>query len=179
MPKIHFMDEDLDVVILELKPHKFAKVDFPPSIKHFGAIDFSREIHLIGHPGGIHMKEDSHVFPMPRNMETKNFILGLEAWSRIFSPNHENYYSPLHDEQKILLHTTFDRGSSGSPGIHVKNSVAMVVLMLSGGVPSCFYDGTFTNIPHDKLVEYGVSMTDIRKKLLSENQKLCNTVFNS
>nr|XP_022316658.1 uncharacterized protein LOC111120220 [Crassostrea virginica] len=51
MPKIHFMDEDFDVVILELKPHKFTKVDFPPSIKHFGAIDFSREIHLIGHPG--------------------------------------------------------------------------------------------------------------------------------
>ncbi|XP_078317076.1 uncharacterized protein LOC111121151 isoform X8 [Crassostrea virginica] len=180
MPKIHFMDEDLDVVILELKPHEFAKVDFPPSIKHFGAIDFSREIHLIGHPGGIHMKEDSHVYPMPRNMETKNFILELEAWSRIFSPNHENYYSPLHDEQKILLHTTFDRGSSGSPGIqcHVNNSGAMVVLMLSGGVPSCFYDGTFTNIPHDKLVEYGVSMTDIHTKLLNENKKLCDAVFN-
>nr|XP_034314127.1 uncharacterized protein LOC105342660 isoform X4 [Crassostrea gigas] len=177
IPYIHFYDKELDVIVLELERHQFTEVEFPPPVRFFGKIDFDRELHLIGHPGGVQMKEDSQVYPMPRNEQTLQFILELEKWSVMHFPNHENFYSPLHDACKVLLHTTFDRGSSGSPGINIDHEKAIVVLMLSGGVPTCFYDGKYTNIPHDKLVEYGVSISDIYKKMEPENPKLCNEIF--
>lgn len=164
---------------MELERHQFSEVEFPPPIRFFGEIDFDRELHLIGHPGGVQMKEDSQVYPMPRNEQTYQFILELEEWSIMYCPNKENFYSPLHDACKVLLHTTFDRGSSGSPGINIDHEKAIVVLMLSGGVPTCFYDGTYTNIPHDKLVEYGVSISDIYNKMKLENPKLCNEIFDT
>ncbi|XP_065922956.1 uncharacterized protein [Magallana gigas] len=179
IPYIHFNDKELDVIVLELERHQFSEVEFPPPIRFFGEIDFDRELHLIGHPGGVQMKEDSQVYPMPRNEQTHQFILDLEAWSIMHCPNNENFYSPLHDACKVLLHTTFDRGSSGSPGINIDHEKAIVVLMLSGGVPTCFYDGTYTNIPHDKLVEYGVSISDIYNKMKLENPKLCNEIFDT
>lgn len=179
IPHIHFKDEELDVIVLELERHQFSEVNFPPPVRNFCEIDFEIELHLIGHPGGVQMKEDSQVCPMPRNLETCQFILKLEEWSILHFPNKENFYSPLHDPCKVLLHTTFDRGSSGSPGINIHNGKAWVVLMLSGGVPTCFYDGIYTNIPHDKLVEYGVSISDIYNKMKPENPKLCNEIFNN
>ncbi|XP_052689084.1 uncharacterized protein LOC128167412 isoform X5 [Crassostrea angulata] len=179
IPYIHFYDKELDVIVLELERHQFTEVEFPPPIRFFGEIDFNRELHLIGHPGGVQMKEDSQVSPMPRNEQTHQFILELEKWSVMHFPNNENFYSPLHDACKVLLHTTFDRGSSGSPGINIDHEKAIVVLMLSGGVPTCFYDGIYTNIPHDKLVEYGVSISDIYNKMEPENPKLCNEIFNT
>nr|XP_022315196.1 uncharacterized protein LOC111119378 isoform X3 [Crassostrea virginica] len=177
-PFIHFIDVELDIVILELKQHEFPDVNFPPAIQCFGEIDFEKEIHLIGHSGGNQMKEDSCVQPMIRNKDTHDYILSLEQWSIRHLPNGENFYSALHDKHKVLLHTTFDRGSSGSPGININGREAIVVLMLSGGVPTCFYDGLYTKVPHNKLVEYGVSMTDIYEKLRDMNETLCMKVFN-
>lgn len=175
--KIHFKDEELDVVVLELERHRFPEVKFPPPINNFCEIDFKSELHLIGHPGGVQMKEDSQVYPMARDEHTYQFILELEKWSMMHCPNNENFYSPLYDEYKVLLHTTFDRGSSGSPGINIHSGKAWVVLMLSGGVPTCFYDETYTNIPHDKLVEYGVSMCDVYRKMKLTNPMLCTKIF--
>ena len=176
IPVILFKDVDLDVVILKLKRHEFLSINFPPAMQCFGLINFDEEIHLIGHPGGNQMKEDSDVHPMKRNNETHEYIINLEQWSMALIG--QNFYSGLHDKHKVLLHTTFDRGSSGSPGFHIIEREAIVVLMLSGGFPTCFYDGSWTKMPYDNVVEYGVSMADIYDKLKKSNEILCMEVFN-
>ena len=161
---------------MELKKHEFLGITFPPAIQCFDGINFDKEIHLIGHPGGNQMKEDSEVHLIIRDNNTHDEIERLEEWSINFIG--KNFYSGLHDKHKVLLNTTFDRGSSGSPGFHIIEREAIVVLMLSGGFPACFYDGSYTKIPYNKLVEYGVSMADIYDKLIVTNESLCLEVFN-
>lgn len=170
-PTIAYIDDEYDVAVLELKPH-VANAPFPPALECFGAV-CDGEIHLVGHPGGRQMKEDSDVTPfwLPWHKDIiEPYIAKLRRWSITTFPNREDYYKDLLKlPRKIMFHTTFDKGSSGSPGFMLRNEKPCVVVMVRGGTPSCFYDNLFPSIVvnDNQKVEYGYAMTDIFFKMLN------------
>lgn len=175
--------------MLELVSH-YADVPFPPALTCFGDV-CDMEIHFVGHPGGRQMKEDSDVFPRwspNHDNEIIPYINKLAEWSKSYFPkvNDEvvDYYSILLEPpRKILFHTSFDVGSSGSPGMIIWDDMPCVVVMLSGGTPSCYYEGLFPDRPVDlhKKVEYGYAMRNILERMESSgNQqalKLAEEIF--
>lgn len=169
--------------MLELVCH-YADVPFPPALTYFGDVCDS-EIHFVGHPGGRQMKEDSDVFPKwspNHNNEIIPYINELAEWSKSYFPMVKgegvDYYSILLEPpRKILFHTSFDEGSSGSPGVMIRNDEPCVVVMLSGGTPSCYYQGLFPDHPVEdhKKIEYGYAISNIYERMRdSGNQKACN-----
>lgn len=168
-PTVAYSDAAFDVAVLELKQHCH-NVSFPPPLTHFCEINES-DIHLIGHPGGRQMKEDSDVTPkwLPDHSEIGEYIDELSRWSVNYFPGGVDYYRILKElPRKIMFHTTFDRGASGSPGFVMKNGKPYVVLMLSAGTPKCFYENPFLPVPleNDKRIEFGYAICDIFKKML-------------
>lgn len=172
-PLIVYFDEDHDFVVLELCND--AGVPLPPALTCFADVSFS-EIHLVGHPGGRQMKEDS-VEPMwlPHHHKSINpYIDYLANWSKTYFPDNKDYYSVLLEPpRKIMFHTTFDTGSSGSPGVIVRNNRPCVVVMVRGGAPSCFYQNLFPHKPveDNHKVEYGYAMSDIHRKMFDSTQQ--------
>lgn len=91
----------------------------------------------------------------------------MGQWSRATFPNGTDYYEVLLEHpRKIIFHTTFGKGSSGSPGFMIRNDKPCVVLIVRGGTPSCFYDNVCPGIVvnDNQKVEYGYAMSDIYKK---------------
>lgn len=169
-PTIAYSGDEYDVAVLELKPH-VANAPFPKALEFFGEV-CDGEIHLVGHPGGRQMKEDSEVKPfwLPRHADPIDEYIGsLSLWSKTTFPNRVDYYEDLLVEKprKIMFHTTFDKGSSGSPGFMLRNEKPCVVVMVRGGTPSCFYDNLFPGIKveDNQKVEYGFAMSDIFSKM--------------
>ncbi|XP_062592577.1 uncharacterized protein LOC134254020 [Saccostrea cucullata] len=184
---VHYVHDGFDVAILELKRHHLADVGFPPPLSSFSTIQqFPSEVHLIGHPGGAQMKEDSEVYPgiiEPNNYVDK-YIEYLSQWSVDNFPDGVDYYRELRDPpRKILFHTTFDRGSSGSPGVIFRQKRPSVVLIVRGGAPSCFYENKFPDlsIEDKKKVEYGYAMEDIHQDMRTSQKrrikKLASEIF--
>lgn len=177
---VAYMDKEFDFVVLELSIHDDG-VPFPPPLIHFGQVYASDNIHLVGHPGGRQMMEDSDVLPRwspDHYNELFPFINELAEWSKTYFPlvNGEmiDYYSILlMPPRKILFHTSFDLGSSGSPGVTIRNGKPCVVLMLVGGAPEYSYDNP--NLPLQvedwRKVEFGFAMSDIVKKMWNSPQQ--------
>lgn len=116
------------------------------------------------------MKEDSDVTPkwLPDHSEIGEYIDELSRWSVYYFPGGVDYYRILKElPRKIMFHTTFDRGASGSPGFVMKSGKPYVVLMLSAGTPKCFYEDPFLPVPleNDKRIEFGYAICDIFKKM--------------
>lgn len=181
-PTIAYVDAEFDVAVLELKQNCH-NVSFPPPLTHFCEISES-EIHLIGHPGGKQMKEDSDVTPkwLPDHSEIGEYIAELSRWSVNYLPGGVDYYSVLKElPRKIMFHTTFDKGSSGSPGFMIKNEQLYVVLMMCAGTPKCFYEGSLVRVENDQKIEFGYAICDIYKKMqISTNdseRKLASDIF--
>lgn len=171
-PYIPYKDEDIDVAVLELRNHDTGKC-FPQPLTRFREFCPTYPIHFVGHPGGRQMKEDSYVLPK-WSYEVKKFIEYLGDWSLQKSPTGLDYYRTLLDiPRKLLFHTSFDPGSSGSPGVMIEDDTPCVVLMLSGGTPSCFYEGfsPIWQVPDNHRVEFGYTMTDINYKMLNSAQE--------
>lgn len=171
-PNIPYIDEDIDVAVLELRSYDAGK-GFPQPLTRFGEFCPTYPIHFVGHPGGRQMKEDSNVLPK-WSYEVKEFIEYLGDWSLLKSPTKMDYYRILlENPRKLLFHTSFDPGSSGSPGVIIKDETPCVVLMLSGGTPSCFYEGLsqIWPVPDNHRVEFGYTMTDINCKMLNSAQE--------
>lgn len=169
--------------MLELVCHH-AGVPFPPALTFFGDV-CDMEIHFVGHPGCRQMKEDSDVIPRwspNHDHEIIPYIKELAEWSKSYFPkvNGEvvDYYSILLEPpRKILFHTSFDLGSSGSPGVIIRDDMPCVVVMLSGGTPSCYYQGLFPDHPVEdcKKVEYGYAMSNIYERMRdSGNRDILN-----
>lgn len=178
-PYIPYIDEDCDVAVLELRSHDAGKC-FPQPLTRFREFCPTYPIHFVGHPGGRQMKEDSYVLPK-WSYEVKEFIECLGEWSLKESPTGVDHYKPLlENSRKLLFHTSFDPGSSGSPGVIIKDDTPCVVLMLSGGAPKCFYEGLWL-VPDDHRVEFGYTMTDINCKMLNSAhesvRKLATDIF--
>lgn len=131
------------------------------------------------------MKEDSDVFPKwspNHDNEIIPYIDELAEWSKSYFPkvNGEevDYYSRLLERpRKILFHTSFDEGSSGSPAVMIRDDEPCVVVMLSGGTPSCYYQGLFPDHPVEdrKKIEYGYAISNIYERMrCSGNQQALN-----
>lgn len=174
-PTLAYLDDEYDFAVLELMPHE-AGVKFPPALTLFGEVCVS-EIHLVGHPGGRQMKEDGDVIPrwLPEHeYELGKYIQNLSQWSVNYFPDGVDYYKVLLDlPRKILFHTTFDMGSSGSPGFMIVDDKPCVVLMVRGGTPSCLYDKSFPSLPVEDIqkVEYGYAFADIYSKMLNSKKQ--------
>ncbi|XP_062585359.1 uncharacterized protein LOC134247029 isoform X2 [Saccostrea cucullata] len=178
-PSIVYKHEGFDVALLELKKQE---IQFPPPLTLFGANCLSsEEVHLIGHPGGAQMKEDSEVYPsvIEPNNDVDKYIKELSDWSREKFMNNVDYYSRLRElPRKILFHTTFDQGSSGSPGILIRNHKPCVVLIVAGGVPSVYYeDGVY--VEPEKRVEFGYALRDVFDEMQMDgnDKKLSSEIF--
>eukprot|EP00105_Crassostrea_gigas_P031286 XP_011453937.1 PREDICTED: uncharacterized protein LOC105346885 [Crassostrea gigas] len=183
VPTIAYLDIAVDFAVLELVCHH-AGVPFPPALTFFGDV-CDMEIHFVGHPGCRQMKEDSDVIPRwspNHDNEIIPYIKELAEWSKSYFPkvNGEvvDYYSILLEPpRKILFHTSFDLGSSGSPGVIIRDDMPCVVVMLSGGTPSCYYQGLFPDHPVEdcKKVEYGYAMSNIYERMRdSGNRDILN-----
>lgn len=131
------------------------------------------------------MKEDSDVFPRwspNHDYIIRPLINELAAWSKRYFPKVDgeevDYYSRLLElPRKILFHTSFDLGSSGSPGVIIRDGMPCVVVMMSGGTPSCYYLGLFPDHPVEdcKKVEYGYAMSNIYERMRdSGNRDILN-----
>lgn len=178
---IAYFDEEHDFVVLKLSCHS-AGVGFPPPLTCFGEVSIS-EIHLVGHPEGREMKEDSDVFPY-WSTEHEDKIKKLGKWSMKFFPDKKDYYSILlKPPRKILFDTTFNHGSSGSPGVMIRDDKPCVVLMLAGGAPKYIYDNPYSTLQVEdcRKVEYGFPISDIFKKMWNspkQNDKaLASNIF--
>ncbi|XP_062611607.1 uncharacterized protein LOC134273332 isoform X2 [Saccostrea cucullata] len=184
---VHYIHDGFDVAILELKRHHLSDIGFPPALSSFSTIQqFPSEVHLIGHPGGVQMKEDSEVYPgiIKPNNDVDKYIEYLSQWSVGYFPDGVDYYGELRDPpRKILFHTTFDRGSSGSPGVILRQQRPSVVLIVRGGAPACFYENKFPDllIEDKKKVEYGYAMEDIHQDMRNSQKesirKLASEIF--
>lgn len=173
-PLVAYFDDDYDFVVLELRSYD-AGVPYPPALTCFADVSVS-EIHLVGHPGGRQMKEDS-VDPKWSPVHDKEiipYIEDLARWSMEYFPDKRDYYSILLEPpRKIMFHTTFDTGSSGSPGVIIRNKKPCVAVMVRGGTPGCFYENTYPDLKVEdrQKVEYGYAMADIFLKMLESSQQ--------
>lgn len=165
-PTLHYTHDDYDIAILELR-ERIDEIKYPPPLTSFSKMQFPFEVHLIGHPGGVQMMEDSEVYPgIISDSYWDERITELSQWSLRNCPDTEHtanrdYYAALrHPPRKILFHTTFCQGSSGSPGVMIKNGKSFAVLIVVGGVPKCHYDGIAKVEPKNR-VEYGYAVEDI------------------
>lgn len=157
--------KEFDLAILELK-HEVGK-SFPRQLTLSGSLNLPLPVHLIGHPGGVEMKEDSGVnlYDIQPNNDVDKYINELSQWSMISLPGNKDYYSVLRDHpRKILFSTTFDEGSSGAPGIMIQHYKPYVVVMVSGAVPDCHYKNVCL-VPHEKRIEFGYAMKDIGEEM--------------
>lgn len=164
------MDEVHDFVVLELGIH-YSGVPFPPALTCFGKVCWP-DVHLVGHPNCVQMMEDNVTpFWWPEHKDIiKPYIDKMGRWSKIFFPDVKDYYEELsYLPRKIMFHTTFNQGSSGSPGVMIRDDKPCVVLMVEGGIPTCVYDNKFPNhtpLVHDnQKLEYGYGMEDIYTKM--------------
>ncbi|XP_061170562.1 uncharacterized protein LOC133179903, partial [Saccostrea echinata] len=173
-PILHYTDKEYDVAILEMKTHQERDVIFAPPLTSFGKMSYPSEIHLIGHTGGVQMKEDSQVYPniiKTDNYEDKR-IKELSDWSKKNLPEGIDYYSVLREApQKVLFNTTFAPGSSGSPGFMIKEQRAYTVLIVSAGVPKCYYENG-VHVPANKRVEYGYALEDLNAKMQKSSSRI-------
>lgn len=89
------------------------------------------------------MKEDSNVL-LKWLYEVKEFIEYLGDWSLFKFFIKMDYYRILLEKfRKFLFYILFDLGFLGFLGVIIKDEMLCVVLMLLGGIFSCFYEGFF------------------------------------
>lgn len=167
---IAYLDKEYDFAVLELGTHS-SGVPFPPALTCFGKVCCS-DVHLVGHPNCRQMMEDS-VIPYWLPEHSDKLLPQIEKWgdwSKGFFPDGKDYYKELKDlPRKVMFHTTFNHGSSGSPGFIIRDEKPFVVLMVRGGIPTCVYDNTFPShaplVKDNQKVEYGYALLDIYVKM--------------
>lgn len=124
-------------------PHH-ADIKFPPALKLFGKV-CDLDVHLVGYTSGQLNQRGIYVI-------TKGVF--------------ERSYVP----RKILVHSTFDEGFSGSPGIMIKDQQICVVLMLTGyTLSNKLYQ--HRSEKYNEKVHYGHFMHDIYAKMCSSKDR--------
>lgn len=118
-------------------PH-LADIKFPPALKLFGKV-CDLYVHLVGYTSGRLNQRGINVIP-------------------------KHVFATSYASRKILVHSTFDEGFSGSPGIMIKDKKICVVLMLTGYTLSnvlCQHSSE----KYNEKVHYGHFMHDIYAKM--------------
>lgn len=139
-----YVDKEHDFVVFELGTHD-SGVSFPPALTCFRQVCWP-DGYLVGHSNCKQMMEDSVIpFWLPEHNDIViPYIDKLSSWSKMFFPGDNDHYDEL-EPRKIMFHSTFNHGSSGSPGVMilVSEENPCVVLMVRGGVPLCVYENTY------------------------------------
>lgn len=180
-PKVLFMDESLDVAVLQLKPDDH--MPFPPPIEMFQKLDpkkdDDKEIFLISHNKGERKEINSGIGiwnPTEKRLED------LKKICRKYGK--EDGYKEVDRNDRLVIQCEFVRGASGSPGIVIYNNVAHVVFVYIRGFPSFYHSQQFPDeerrkFPSDKLLQQGVNIGDLFDTM-SKNKayfKLRNEIF--
>lgn len=162
-----YSDVEYDFAVLELGFHD-SDVPFPPALTYFGRVCCT-EVYLVGHPNlGQLIMQELIPFWLPEHKDIiKPYIDRIGTWSTSFFPDGRDYYEHL--PRKIMFYTTFNHGSSGSPGVMIRDDEPCVVLMVRARV-----------VDHQNLV-FGYAMEDIDKKMrnspLDKVRNLASEVF--
>ncbi|CAC5416068.1 unnamed protein product [Mytilus coruscus] len=180
-PRVLFMDESLDVAVLQLKPDN--QKQFPPPLKMFDRLnsqqDEDKPIYLISHNKGEIKKVNSRIGIWD---PTEDRIKDLEKVCQKYGK--PNGYKDLDKKDRLVIQCEFVGGASGSPGIVIYNNVAYVVFVYIRGFPSFYYSQHFPEkdkrtFPREKLFQQGVNIGDLFDTM-SKNAvhfKLCNEIF--
>ncbi|XP_052091074.1 general transcriptional corepressor trfA-like isoform X2 [Mytilus californianus] len=180
-PRVLFMDESLDVAVLQLIPDD--RKPFPPPLKKFYRLnpkkDEDKHIYLISHNKGIKKEVNSGIGiwnPTEKRMED------LERFCQKYGQ--QNGYIELDRKDRLVIQCEFVGGASGSPGIVIFNNVAHVVFVYIRGFPSFYYSKKFTGeqkrkYPSEKLLQQGVNIGDLFNTMSKKavNLTLRNEIF--
>ena len=178
--RIMHQSEDLDYAILKIIPTCTTHPTFPAPITSFMDVRVGQSMYIIGHPDGKPMSEDACVVPLQRGPELAKYIESLqEASKKEFG---QDDYVSLHDPAKVLFHTCFTFGSSGSPGIVIDTpDEPVVVVMIQGGTPKTYYESDVkTQQELNKImtnacfIEYGISMLAIYNDMQNYDDAIRN-----
>ncbi|KAJ8300076.1 hypothetical protein KUTeg_021595 [Tegillarca granosa] len=177
-PELIYTNEDLDTAILTLQEDE---KEFPKPVQNFAEIDESKHTYLLGHPDGNPLRYDPKIELV--SLDEKIFE-SAKKWS--LKNYHEDGYEGITDRRKILFHTSFQHGGSGSPGVMLtSHDKVTVVLMLLKGFPS-FYFNKFDEKEkklfietrgESFLMEQGISMKSIWLSMKDNYAKLCEDIF--
>lgn len=171
------VDKEHDFVVFELGTHD-SGVSFAPALTCFGQVCWP-DVYLVGHSNCKQMMEDSVIpFWLPEHNDIViPYIDKLSSWSKMFFPSDKDHYEELRylEPRKIMFHTTFSHGSSGSPGVMISEEKPCVVLMVRGGVPLCVYKNTYPShtpwVLDSQKAENGYAMWDIYEKMKNSAQQ--------
>lgn len=117
------------------------------------------------------MKEDSIKFRwlFDYDKEIILYISYLVYWSKSYFFDKRDYYSILFELfRKIIFYIIFDIGFLGLFGVMIRDNWFCVVVMVRGGILSCFYENCYLYllVEDNYKVEYGYVMFDIYYKML-------------
>ncbi|KAK3589913.1 hypothetical protein CHS0354_034928, partial [Potamilus streckersoni] len=160
-PVLPYANENLDTVILKLKPS--TKNLFPPAVTKFARLSHDECCgYFIGHSKVDIKKTDKYQCVQ----FSPNEITAAKEWS-VRHVNVDGFVG-IDDPPRVLLHCSFEKGVSGAPGLCIKpiDGEVYVVLMLLRGYPDWYYDDKYKQetkigIPPKCLIEQGVSMASI------------------
>ncbi|XP_052091081.1 uncharacterized protein LOC127727978 isoform X2 [Mytilus californianus] len=162
-PRVLFMNESLDVAVLQLKPDE--KKQFPPPLKTFHVLnpekDEDKQIYLISHNQSKQKEVNSGIGIWK---PTEKRLQNLEKFCQQYGE--ENGYKGLDRKDRLVIKCDFVGGASGSPGIVILDSVAYVVLVYIRGFPSFYHNQQFSEeqkrtFPIDKLFQHGVNIGNL------------------
>ncbi|CAC5373071.1 unnamed protein product [Mytilus coruscus] len=162
-PRVLFMDESLDVAVLQLKPDE--KKQFPPPLKKFHVLnpenDEDKQIYLISHNKSKKKELNSGIGIWK---PTEKRLQHLEKFCQKYGE--QNGYIGLERKDRLVIKCDFVGGASGSPGIVILDSVAYVVLVYIRGFPSFYHNQQFSEeqrrtFPIDKLFQHGVNIDNL------------------
>ncbi|XP_021371314.1 uncharacterized protein LOC110461906 isoform X2 [Mizuhopecten yessoensis] len=161
-PELIAGDQDLDFALLELKPASF---EIPKPLAKFRKPDNSQLFALLGHPA----KPNSEIMQFDSNIELFDLDADENSNRRgyMMKDDKENSgYEGIRDKRKVLFDCWVQHGASGSPGIVMRNDdeEPICTLMLVRGFPEQAFSEN-SDIPHDKMIEQGVTMEAIAKKI--------------
>lgn len=159
-PRVLFMDDSLDVAVLQLKHDN--KLQLPPPLKMFERL-YSKQ------------DEDKHIYLISHNKGVKKEVnLGIGLWNPTEKRKEDlkdickkygepDGYKELDRKDRLIVQCDFVGGASGSPGIVIYNNVAHVVFVYIRGFPSFYYKQQFPEeqrrkFPKDKLLQQGVNI---------------------
>lgn len=158
--RVLFMDDSLDVAVLQLKPDD--QLQLPPPLKIFERLysqhDEDKHIYLISHNKGF--KKEVNFGIGIWNPTDKRIEDLKDVCQKYGEPDG---YKELDRKDRLIVQCDFVGGASGSPGIVIYNNVAHVVFVYIRGFPSFYYKQQFPEeqrrkFPKDKLLQQGVNI---------------------
>ena len=158
-----FKNESLDIAIVELQSTGGQSIPVPLTLSPNTLLEdlFT----FVGHPGG-EFKQLNPIdgFVTLTNDQKKKAV---EFSHRVAGANG---FGGIDNQGRILFHCSFQKGGSGSPGLVVVGTKAVVITVLLHGYPDWFYDPKVdkrikdTVHNHNK-IEQGVLMESLYKAL--------------